>query len=198
MNGNGEILAWFSVLRKTSWLSALIKCGVLCPTVMVHMMSVSVSETAQQDLECVARTFFKMDNQTGWVEWGRDHCQTPEKVHQSHAVGDLKQAKDDLTFSHFSAHFCVNEKKSSVTTPLPPPPPLESNSAGPSLLWSLYYNATVCTASQTQLASLDLPTGVFVTSDPDGTVAYENAMKEVCVCVAEGGFILMTWYAAGS
>ena len=55
----------------------------------------------------------------------------------------------------------------------------------------------MCTASQTQLASLDLPTGVFVTSDPDGTVAYENAMKEVCVCVAEGGFILMTWYAAG-
>lgn len=117
MNGNGEILAWFLVPRKTSWLSALIKCGILCPTVMVHMMCVSVSETAQQDLECVARTFFKMDNQTGWVEWGRDHCQTPEKVHQSHAVGDLKQAKDDLTFSHFSAHFCVNEKKSSVTTP---------------------------------------------------------------------------------
>ena len=117
VNGNGKILAWFPVLRKTSWLSALIKCGVLCPTVMVHMMCVSVSETARQDLECVARTFFKMDNQTGWVEWGRDHCQTPEKVHQSHAVGDLKQAKDDLTLSHFSAHFCVNERKSSVTTP---------------------------------------------------------------------------------
>ena len=62
-------------------------------------------------------------------------------------------------------------------------PPPESNSAGPSLLWSLYYNATVCTVNQTQLASLDLPSGVHVTSDPDGTVAYENAMKEVCVCV---------------
>ena len=59
--------------------------------------------------------------------------------------------------------------------------PPESNSAGPSLLWSLYYNATVCTVNQAQLASLDLPSGIHVTSDPDGTVAYENAMKEVCV-----------------
>ena len=59
---------------------ALVKCGVLCPTVMVHMMCVSVGETAQQDLEYVARTLFKMDNVTGEVEWVRSLCQIAMKV----------------------------------------------------------------------------------------------------------------------
>ena len=40
---------------------------------------------------------------------------------------------------------------------------------------------TICTANQTQVASLDILKGVHVVSDPDGTVAYENAVKEVCV-----------------
>ena len=57
---------------------------------------------------------------------------------------------------------------------------IESNSAGPRLLWSLYYNISVCTVNQAETASLDIPQNVHVTSDPDGTIAYENAVKEVC------------------
>ena len=66
----------------------------------------------------------------------------------------------------------------------------ESNSAGPRLLWSLYYNISVCTVNQAEAASLDIPRNVHVASDPDGTIAYENAVKEVRYIVADKAMYL--------
>lgn len=87
-------------------------------TYMFHMLCPSVNGTAQQDLECVAKSLFKIEDQA------------------------------------------------------------ECNSAGPRLLWSLYFNINVCTVNQAETASLDIPRNVHVVSDPDGTIAYENAVKE--------------------
>ena len=39
---------------------------------MFHMVCPSVSDTAQQDLECVARNLFKIDDQAG--RWGLRSC----------------------------------------------------------------------------------------------------------------------------
>ncbi len=58
---------------------------------------------------------------------------------------------------------------------------LESNQSGPRLLWSLYYNVELFEVNQSEVVSLDLPAGIHMTSDPDGTIAFEKAMKEVCV-----------------
>lgn len=40
---------------------------------MIHMMSLGVSETAQQDLEYVARTLFKMEDQAGGCSCDQCH-----------------------------------------------------------------------------------------------------------------------------
>jgi len=51
---------------------------------MIHMMSLGVSETAQQDLEHVARTLFKMEDQAGgWscVQYHVIYVWPPQEVY---------------------------------------------------------------------------------------------------------------------
>ncbi len=52
-------------------------------------------------------------------------------------------------------------------------PPSEN---GPRILWSLYFNLSLCLVPGPVSS---LPRGVYVTSDPDTSLNYEGAVKEV-------------------
>ena len=59
----------------------------------------------------------------------------------------------------------------------------ESNSSGPRLLWSLCYDLSLASLEQGQteeeeVAALELPSGIYLTSDPDPTMGFEAAVKE--------------------
>ena len=51
----------------------------------------------------------------------------------------------------------------------------------PLLLWTLYFNMELCHVDQDNCHehAPQLPTNMYLTSDPDGTMTYENAMQEV-------------------
>ena len=60
-----------------------------------------------------------------------------------------------------------------------------SNSSGPHLLWSLYYNVELHSIDQSQASTLECPRGLYVTSEPDTTIGYEKVASEVCVHVQD-------------
>ena len=55
----------------------------------------------------------------------------------------------------------------------------ESNSSGPRLLWSLYYNVELHNVDQSHASSIECPSNLYLTSEPDATIGYESAAKEV-------------------
>lgn len=58
----------------------------------------------------------------------------------------------------------------------------DCNVSGPRVLWSLYFNLDMCTVEQGGASwSADLPSNLFVTSDPDATRSYESAVQEVVI-----------------
>ena len=60
-----------------------------------------------------------------------------------------------------------------------------SNSSGPHLLWSLYYNVELHNIDQSQTSTLECPRGLYVTSEPDTTIGYERAASEVHTIIGE-------------
>lgn len=57
---------------------------------------------------------------------------------------------------------------------------VECNTEMPYILWSLYFNLDMCNMKQDSLnSSVNKFSNLYLTSDPDSTMTYEAAVKEV-------------------
>ena len=53
------------------------------------------------------------------------------------------------------------------------------DSSKPNVLRCIYFNISLRKVDQSKCRTLDLPRNLYVTSDPDDTIGYENAVEEV-------------------
>ncbi len=65
------------------------------------------------------------------------------------------------------ARYCMYTYNSMIPSP---------SEGGPRVLWSLFFNLSLCLVADPVSAT---PGGVYVTSDPDTSLNYEGAVKEV-------------------